>query len=111
MEPNMSLMPAIALTEKGGEVKDYFEKLGYVVTWDFKTNTRETWWEIIKDKNLVAQIDMGISLPYILEDLCEFHLGKTKGIDRPDKPDYKVNGYGPSFDEMLKKVYDDNQKN
>jgi hypothetical protein len=102
----MSLMPAESLTEKGGEVKDYFEKLGYQVTWDFKINGG-TWWEIVKGNKLVAQIDMGVSLPHILEDLCQFHLGNDKGIDRSDKPNYTVNGFGPVFDEMLEKVYNE----
>lgn len=102
----MNIWPAEALQEKQGEVKDYFEKLGYKVSWDFNTRSGERWWEIYDDE-LVAQIDMGVSLPYILEDLCQFHLGHDKGIDRPDKPDYKVNGGGSKFDEMLRKIYED----
>ena len=99
----MSLMPAKSLTEKSGEVKDYFEKLGYQITWDFKTTTRETWWEIIKGEKLVAQIDMGVPLCDIIEDFCQFYLGKSG----TSKSNYKVNGYGPVFDEMLEKVYNE----
>ena len=101
-----------ALTEKKSDVSEYFEKMGYSVTWDCSRHLGETWWEIYtKDNKLVVQIDIGIPLPYVLEDLCEFHLGKDIGIDRPDKPSYKVCGSGPLFDEMLKKVYDEQNLN
>jgi len=99
----MGIWPAEALTEKGGEVNDYFEKLGYQVTWDFRSGER--WWEIIKDDDLVAQIDMGVPLSDIVEDFCCFHLGKSG----TSKSDYKVNGHGPQFDEMLKRVYENQQ--
>lgn len=94
-------MPAEVLTERGGEVKDYFVKLGYNVTWDFSTRSGEQWREIMKDRKLIAQIDMDVPLTDIIMDLEQFYLGKP-GIS---KSDYKVNGQGEEFDEMLKKVY------
>ncbi len=93
---------AKVVKEKESEVKNYFEKLGYWVTWDFNARSREQWWELYADE-LVAQIDMGVPLIDILEDLCQFHLGK----DGTSKSDYKINGHGPKFDELLRKVYED----
>jgi hypothetical protein len=99
-----------AIQEKTSDITEYFEKMGYKVTWDFNSRSGEKWWEIYDDE-LVTQIDVGIPLNYVLEDLCEFHLGKDKGIDRPDKPDYKICGSGPDFDMMLKRVYNEQHPN
>ena len=103
------LLPAFVLTSEGQKIKKFFEDLGYHVSWDFSNRYGGFWWEFLDDnREIIAQIDMGVSLEYIVEDLCCFHLGNNKGIDRPDKPDYKVNGVGDQFDEMLKKVYENN---
>jgi len=98
---------AEALQEKTGEVQEYFEKLGYEVSWDFSNRSGERWWEISDEDGLIVQIDMGVSLTHIVEDICSFHLG-TPCVDRPDKPDYKLSG--PDSDkmkELFKKVYED----
>jgi hypothetical protein len=84
------------------EVRDYFVILGYDVDWDYNRAAGESWHELYKDGKLVAQIDKGVPLEDIIADLCAFHLGK----DGVSMSDYKINGHGPEFDELLKKVYE-----
>lgn len=97
-----------AIQEKEGEVKDYFEKLGYDVSWDFNRRDNEKWWEILDEDGLcIVQIDMEIPLSDILEDICQFHLGK----EGTSKSNYKISG--PDSDEMkelFKKVYEKEHK-
>ena len=107
LTPYLPPTMAEALKEKDGEVKQYFEKLGYRVSWDFNTRSGERWWEIYdkEEGGLIVQIDMGVPLKYVIEDICSFHKG-TPCIDRPDKPDWKFSGPdGPELTALLKKVY------
>jgi len=94
-----------ALKEKDGEVKQYFEKLGYRVSWDMNTRAGEKWWEIFDKKSgqLIVQIDLGVPLADIIEDICCFHKGKTEGTS---KSNYKFSGEpGPRMNAFYKKVY------
>jgi hypothetical protein len=98
-------MMAEALKEKDGEVKQYFEKLGYRVSWDMNTRAHEKWWEIFDKKTdeLIIQIDMGVPLADIIEDICCFAKGKKEGTS---KSDYKFSGEpGPRMNAFYKKVY------
>ena len=61
------------LTEVKNEVTAYFEALGYETTWDFKRSTGEHWHEICDDEGLVAQIDMGVPLTDIVEDVIAWY--------------------------------------
>lgn len=82
-------------------VKAYFERLGYEVDWDYKQRTGEHWYEILKNKNLVIQIDNGIPLEAIIEDLLCFadsKPGTSKFDYRINAPDNKV------VRELLQKV-------
>jgi hypothetical protein len=99
----MQVVPPILTPEpKKNEIVEYFEGLGYKVDYDYSQRLGESWHEICDDKGLIAQIDIGVPLKDILQDLCQFHLGKP-GIS---KSDYKICGSGPRFDEMLKEVYE-----
>jgi hypothetical protein len=85
------------------DVEEYFEFLGYTVTWDFKASTRETWWEIMKDSKGVCQIDTGVPVTSIIEDFICLHLKKSP----TSKYDYKINApESVEFDELLKKIYE-----
>ena len=83
-------------------VQEYFEYLGYEVTWDSSRRSGECWYELMEDGHLVAQVDQGVPLDDIIMDLCQFHLGKH-GVS---KSDFKVCGNGPRFDAFLKRVYE-----
>lgn len=95
-----------ALTDKKDEVSEYFESLGYEVSWDFNTRSGERWWEIIdKDGGMIVQIDMGVPLKYVIEDISCFHR-KIPCIDRPDKPDWKFSGQdSEELTELMEKVH------
>lgn len=93
-----------ALKEKDGEVSRYFEKMGYRVSWDMNTRAGEKWWEIFDKKTgqLIVQIDMGVPLADIIEDICCFHKDK----DGTSKSDYKISGEpSPMMKNFFKKVY------
>lgn len=88
-------------TDLDQEVRDYFRALGYTVNWDFNQKTGEIWHEISLNGNLVCQIDMGIPLVAIIEDLKCF----ARNLPGTSKYDYKINmpdnGF---FEEMIKKI-------
>jgi hypothetical protein len=90
------------LSSINDEVSTFFRSLGYEVDWDFKRSTGERWYEIIgSDGYMIAQIDMGVPLTAIIEDLTCWHHGK-KGTSNVD---FKVNAPdGEEFDELLAKV-------
>lgn len=67
-------------------VYKYFTDLGYKVLDDFSSRTCECWHEIYGDKGLICQIDKGIPLNDILEDLKCIAEGK----DGTSKSDYKI---------------------
>jgi hypothetical protein len=63
------------------EVSRYFRSMGYSVTWDFSGRLNRKWYEVMDGQNLVCQIDFGVPLADILEDLpllAEGKLGTSK---------------------------------
>ena len=84
-------------------VQEFFESLGYHVTWDH--NREGSWFELHED-GLVAQVDMGVPLDVIIEDMIAWHLGKEPE-DRPNKPDWACCGeQGPEMKELFRRVYE-----
>lgn len=51
------------------EIARYFTKLGYQVSWDFSRREGVEWYEISDDRNELLQIDMGVSLKALREDM------------------------------------------
>jgi len=84
--------------EVNDEVTYFFESLGYDVTWDFSEHTGKYWYEIFKDGCLIAQIDMGVPLRCIVQDLSGYADGKKSTSD----VDYEIRG--PKNKEM-KELY------
>jgi hypothetical protein len=73
------------LADAKGEVPDYFRSLGFKVSWDFSKISWEHWWEIY-DGDITVQIDQGVALADILEDLeCI-----AEGRETTSKPIYKI---------------------
>jgi hypothetical protein len=99
------------LQEVKDNVTEYFSGLGYQVTWDFSRRTGEEWYEIMEDDELVAQIDKGVPLADIIEDLLCLHRGLKKGTS---KSDYKISTGDEddqsAFKRLLEKVYASTQK-
>jgi len=90
------------IKQKDEGVQAFFEMLGYTVRWD--RNRTGAWFELYDD-GLVAQIDMGVSLDIIIEDMVAWHLGKEPE-NRPDKPDWVCSGEGgQAMKDLFKRVY------
>ena len=69
------------------DVVRYVRALWFEVTWDMSMRRRQRWYEIYDGDRLLCQIDMGIPLANILEDLphmAEGRVGTSAG------PDYEV---------------------
>lgn len=85
-------------------VREFFEKLGYSVTFDYSRRLRESWWELYDDdEKLVCQIDQFVPLDVIVQDFIQFHLDK----DPDSNVDYKINA--PNTDtskKLFRKVYE-----
>lgn len=64
----------------------YFERLGYTVTWDMNTRQGLKWYEILEDKKLVSQIDMGIPLADAIEDITCW----AQGREATSKSNYEI---------------------
>ncbi len=83
------------------KVTTYFETLGYEVTWDYNRRAGEEWHEICDKDGTVAQIDTGVPLADIVEDLTRMAAGK-KGTS---KSDYQINAEeGPRFKKLCRAV-------
>jgi len=72
-----------------------------------KERLGKEWHEIYTDSILVAQIDMGVPLAAITEDMSCYH----KGEESTSGEDYAVCGEGEIFDELIEKVYHDQESN
>jgi hypothetical protein len=70
------------------DVAPFFCSLGYRVSSDWSRRTMTCWWEISDGDGLIAQIDKGVPISHIVEDLSAWHRGE-KAPDRA--PDYEVN--------------------
>lgn len=64
----------------------YFSRLGYTVDWDMNTRQGLKWYEILEDGKLVSQIDMGIPLADVIEDIACW----AQGRDATSKSDYAI---------------------
>lgn len=92
---NIKEDPSI-VEDKDKGVREFFEMLGYSVSWDSNYRLHEKWFEIIGENGLACQIDMNVPLEDIIMDIVQLHQGKP-GIS---KSNYKING--PDIDEMKK---------
>jgi hypothetical protein len=86
--------PLSRLPEEDPFVK-YFTDLGYSVDWDMSRRTGKYWYDITdSDGLMICQIDMGIPLGRIIDDLVRIRAGKPFS----DGPDYTISG--PETDEL-----------
>lgn len=58
------------------KVTQFFIDLGYDMSWDASFRDGVEWHEISRDGSLVAQIDTGIPLAHIIEDLIQMATDK-----------------------------------
>jgi hypothetical protein len=58
------------------EITQYFTKLGYQVSWDFSTQDSTRWYEILDSNRLLLQIDKGVSLSALREDMICWNKGE-----------------------------------
>ena len=58
------------------EVSDFFKSIGYKMGWDRSFRLGIEWQEIYGEDGLVAQIDGGIPLSAIIQDLKALHKGR-----------------------------------
>lgn len=76
--------------------------MGYDVGSDGKRYGQQ-WWEIWKDDELVCQIDMGVPLQDIVDDITQWHLGK----DGVSKSEWTLSGpETPALKDLFRKVHD-----
>lgn len=79
----------------------YFEDLGYTVSWDFNGISGEHWFEIYKDNELIVQIDSGVPIEAIRNDLIRLY----EGLEMNSNYNYKITGPdSEEFFELQKKV-------
>lgn len=79
----------------------FFTCLGYTVSWDMNRSTGDEWYEILDGDYMVAQIDMGVPLAHIREDMTRWHEGK----DGTSPSDYTVNmPQSAAADRLLERV-------
>lgn len=68
------------------EVSRYFRSLGFEITWDFRHENRTRWYEIFVDGELVAQIDFGVPLARLIEDMILW----SEDLSVMDPSDYDI---------------------
>jgi hypothetical protein len=87
------------------EVARFFQSLGYEVDWDFDSKGR--WYEIGDDKGVFCQIDSGVPLAHIIEDMACFADGK----DGTSASDYEIRGtHSERGRKLLRAVRDHKRK-
>lgn len=85
------------------EVRTYFESLGYFVSWDYQISQSKYWHEIYSSKGekLICQIDCGIPLSVIKEDLIAIRENRHG----TNEFDYIINApESPEFNNLLEKI-------
>jgi hypothetical protein len=82
----MNINIAEILKPLDDDVSRYFRLLGYGVTWDFSRKHECKWYEVMDGERLVCQIDFGVPLADILEDLPLLAEGKPG----TSKSDYSI---------------------
>jgi hypothetical protein len=83
------------------EFIDFFEKLGYKIISDGKAAKGEFWYELYDD-GLVLQIDKGVPLSAIIQDL-KYYAGVSKEKSDYEK-DYIINGPTSSVEKVVKRI-------
>lgn len=81
-------------TNQDCEFALYFKNLGYEYSWDFSKRDRKRWHELLKNGELILQIEM-VPLKEIIKDFCTLEETKT---------DWFVNGPEDKYQEVLEKV-------
>lgn len=95
------MTPALNISsEVDDEVSNYFRGLGYEVSWDFSKRTGHHWYEIYDGGKQIAQIDFGIPLTALLEDLAQFAVDK----DGTSPYTYEVRGTPENFAAIWKRI-------
>lgn len=88
-------------TQVENEFTTFFTGLGYTVDWEQSRRSGDEWYEIIDDEGLICQIDMGVPLAHVIEDLACF----ARGVPGTSASDYSINAPDdPRFDALLAKV-------
>jgi hypothetical protein len=88
------------------EVEIFFKKLGYTVTWDQEwwfDSWFDSWGDISDKDGLICRIDGRTPLNAIVEDICQWHLGK------PSTSSHNWTCRGPDtprLNTLFKRVYD-----
>ena len=85
------------------EIVRYFTKLGYKVDWDFSHREGIEWYEISDNDRGLLQIDMGVSLRALREDMTRWNNGEEGTSDE----DYTVHStlwQTKAVKDLLKKV-------
>ena len=66
----------------------FFSGLGYQVSWDFSRRYGKSWYEISDVVGLIAQIDMGVPLGHVIEDMTAL----SEGRDGTSSSNYDICG-------------------
>lgn len=83
-------------------VKDFFINMGYDVGYDGR-RWGQQWYEIYENDHLVCQVDQGVPLQDIIDDMTQWHLGK----DGVSKSDWTCSGpETPALKNLFRKVHD-----
>ncbi len=64
------------LTQRDEDVKNFFSQNGFTHSWDFNSKTGEIWNEFYLNGKLICQIDIGVPLECLIEDLKCWKAGK-----------------------------------
>lgn len=82
------------------ELVEFFKKLGYEVSWDGKMRTGERWHEVFDGGRLVIQVDFGVPLTALLEDLPLL----VEHKEGTSSHNYTINGTNSDLGELLRRA-------
>ena len=99
----MTLMPH-PLSSVNDDVTAFFESLGYTVTWDFSRRLNISWYEILEGDKMIAQIDMGIPLEALREDMTAWHEGRKETSGAPGEVVIGTDPNSPNFKDLFRRV-------
>lgn len=81
--------------------EEFFASLGYEVSWDYCGGDK--WWEILKDGELVCQVDEIAPLEDVISDFSALYLGVPQTTTGPE---YIISGPdSPELTELFGRVY------
>jgi hypothetical protein len=86
------------------EFIQYFEKIGFTITWDCKGYQR--WHEIMDGEKLLCQVDFGVPLADFLEDLPHF----ANGEPGTSATEYTASGTRKTLKAIYQRVLESNEK-